>query len=208
MKNMNCFCFHLHVRQHTLAFIPSSGKIDSFGLGGNGQLGTRSTCNRLSPAPVKGCWRAHTDPVPMEVGGLTLSTWSLSAELISLTAVLLSVSQMHAMHWLWYFCWRFCSMHVVKSNNFLHKCNSRSHRVELHFSIIHEHFCSLISVPVCILWINVLINGADWDSPQENHVLMFQIWRGCLFQRRSRVSVWRGSMLEETRASLTTLYLR
>uniref|UniRef100_A0A8C2CC59 HECT and RLD domain containing E3 ubiquitin protein ligase 4 n=1 Tax=Cyprinus carpio TaxID=7962 RepID=A0A8C2CC59_CYPCA len=54
-------------RQHTLAFIPSSGKIDSFGLGGNGQLGTRSTCNRISPAPVKGCWRAHTDPVPVEV---------------------------------------------------------------------------------------------------------------------------------------------
>uniref|UniRef100_A0A671LPK7 Probable E3 ubiquitin-protein ligase HERC4 n=1 Tax=Sinocyclocheilus anshuiensis TaxID=1608454 RepID=A0A671LPK7_9TELE len=54
-------------RQHTLAFIPSSGKIDSFGLGGNGQLGTRSTCNRISPAPVKGCCRAHTDPVPMEV---------------------------------------------------------------------------------------------------------------------------------------------
>uniref|UniRef100_A0A8C2JB31 HECT and RLD domain containing E3 ubiquitin protein ligase 4 n=1 Tax=Cyprinus carpio TaxID=7962 RepID=A0A8C2JB31_CYPCA len=54
-------------RQHTLAFIPSSGKIDSFGLGGNGQLGTRSTYNRMSPAPVKGCWRAHTDPVPMDV---------------------------------------------------------------------------------------------------------------------------------------------
>ncbi|XP_058652550.1 probable E3 ubiquitin-protein ligase HERC4 isoform X5 [Onychostoma macrolepis] len=62
-------------RQHTLAFIPSSGKIDSFGLGGNGQLGTRSTCNRISPAPVKGCWRAHTDPVPMEVDltGLSIS---------------------------------------------------------------------------------------------------------------------------------------
>uniref|UniRef100_A0A673FN81 Probable E3 ubiquitin-protein ligase HERC4 n=1 Tax=Sinocyclocheilus rhinocerous TaxID=307959 RepID=A0A673FN81_9TELE len=56
-------------RQHTLAFIPSSGKIDSFGLGGNGQLGTRSTYNRISPAPVKGCWQAHTDPVPMDVGG-------------------------------------------------------------------------------------------------------------------------------------------
>uniref|UniRef100_A0A671RAQ3 Probable E3 ubiquitin-protein ligase HERC4 n=1 Tax=Sinocyclocheilus anshuiensis TaxID=1608454 RepID=A0A671RAQ3_9TELE len=51
-------------RQHTLAFIPSSGKIDSFGLGGNGQLGTRSTYNRISPAPVKGCWQAHTDPCP------------------------------------------------------------------------------------------------------------------------------------------------
>ncbi|TRY65653.1 hypothetical protein DNTS_009883 [Danionella cerebrum] len=54
-------------RQHTLAFIPSSGKIDSFGLGGNGQLGTRTTCNRKSPTAVKGCWRAYKDPVPMDV---------------------------------------------------------------------------------------------------------------------------------------------
>ncbi|XP_058241627.1 probable E3 ubiquitin-protein ligase HERC4 isoform X5 [Hemibagrus wyckioides] len=53
-------------RQHTLAFIPSSGKIDSFGLGGNGQLGTRHTCNRISPAPVKGPWRVHNDPTPIE----------------------------------------------------------------------------------------------------------------------------------------------
>ncbi|XP_034538361.1 probable E3 ubiquitin-protein ligase HERC4 [Notolabrus celidotus] len=43
-------------RQHTLAFTPASEKMDSFGLGGNGQLGTRSTCNRKSPAPVKGPW--------------------------------------------------------------------------------------------------------------------------------------------------------
>lgn len=41
-------------RQHTLAFTPSSGKMYSFGLGGNGQLGTHSTCNRKSPAPIKG----------------------------------------------------------------------------------------------------------------------------------------------------------
>uniref|UniRef100_A0A7N6A5V6 HECT domain-containing protein n=1 Tax=Anabas testudineus TaxID=64144 RepID=A0A7N6A5V6_ANATE len=50
-------------RQHTLAFTPSSGKMDSFGLGGNGQLGTRSTSNRKSPAPVKGPWvpcNSHT----------------------------------------------------------------------------------------------------------------------------------------------------
>ncbi|XP_065815564.1 probable E3 ubiquitin-protein ligase HERC4 [Labrus bergylta] len=43
-------------RQHTLSFTPSLGKMDSFGLGGNGQLGTRSTSNRKSPAPVKGPW--------------------------------------------------------------------------------------------------------------------------------------------------------
>uniref|UniRef100_A0A672ZW74 HECT domain-containing protein n=1 Tax=Sphaeramia orbicularis TaxID=375764 RepID=A0A672ZW74_9TELE len=47
-------------RQHTLAFTPSCGKMDSFGLGGNGQLGTRSTCNRKSPAPVKGPWVPNT----------------------------------------------------------------------------------------------------------------------------------------------------
>uniref|UniRef100_A0A8C3GBA4 HECT and RLD domain containing E3 ubiquitin protein ligase 4 n=1 Tax=Cyclopterus lumpus TaxID=8103 RepID=A0A8C3GBA4_CYCLU len=45
-------------RQHTLAFTPSCGKMDSFGLAGNGQLGTRSTCNRKSPATVKGPWVA------------------------------------------------------------------------------------------------------------------------------------------------------
>ncbi|MBN3324350.1 HERC4 ligase, partial [Atractosteus spatula] len=49
-------------RQHTLAFVPSSGKIDSFGLGGNGQLGTRSTSNRKSPAPVKGNWIPYNGP--------------------------------------------------------------------------------------------------------------------------------------------------
>ncbi|XP_062851882.1 probable E3 ubiquitin-protein ligase HERC4 [Trichomycterus rosablanca] len=53
-------------RQHTLAFIPSSGKINSFGLGGNGQLGTHSTCNRKSPALVKGQWKAHNDPTPID----------------------------------------------------------------------------------------------------------------------------------------------
>uniref|UniRef100_A0A4W4EWM4 HECT domain-containing protein n=1 Tax=Electrophorus electricus TaxID=8005 RepID=A0A4W4EWM4_ELEEL len=53
-------------RQHSLAFIPSSGKIDSFGLGGNGQLGTRSTCNRKSPAPVKGQWRVYNDSTPID----------------------------------------------------------------------------------------------------------------------------------------------
>ncbi|XP_063493239.1 probable E3 ubiquitin-protein ligase HERC4 isoform X12 [Symphalangus syndactylus] len=43
-------------RQHTCAFVPSSGRIYSFGLGGNGQLGTGSTSNRKSPFTVKGNW--------------------------------------------------------------------------------------------------------------------------------------------------------
>ncbi|KAM4636375.1 putative E3 ubiquitin-protein ligase HERC4 isoform 2-T3 [Discoglossus pictus] len=48
-------------RQHTLAFVPSSGRIYSFGLGGNGQLGTGSTSNRKSPFTVKGNWLSHSD---------------------------------------------------------------------------------------------------------------------------------------------------
>ncbi|NWW65047.1 HERC4 ligase, partial [Ifrita kowaldi] len=43
-------------RQHTTAFVPSSGRIYSFGLGGNGQLGTGTTSNRKSPFTVKGNW--------------------------------------------------------------------------------------------------------------------------------------------------------
>ncbi|KAM6916059.1 putative E3 ubiquitin-protein ligase HERC4 [Xenentodon cancila] len=54
-------------RQHTLAFTPSSGKMDSFGLGGNGQLGTRSTCNRKSPALVKGPWAASSTPTETDL---------------------------------------------------------------------------------------------------------------------------------------------
>ncbi|XP_072565468.1 probable E3 ubiquitin-protein ligase HERC4 isoform X1 [Paramormyrops kingsleyae] len=53
-------------RQHTLAFVASTGKINSFGLGGNGQLGTRSMCNRKSPAPVKGNWVPHNGPCPSD----------------------------------------------------------------------------------------------------------------------------------------------
>lgn len=45
-----------------MAFTPSCGKMDAFGLAGNGQLGTRSTCNRKSPAPVKGPWVASNSP--------------------------------------------------------------------------------------------------------------------------------------------------
>ncbi|OCT70081.1 probable E3 ubiquitin-protein ligase HERC4 isoform X2 [Xenopus laevis] len=50
-------------RQHTLAFVPSSGRIYSFGLGGNGQLGIGSTSNKKSPSMVKGNWLTHEDYV-------------------------------------------------------------------------------------------------------------------------------------------------
>ncbi|XP_029424926.1 probable E3 ubiquitin-protein ligase HERC3 isoform X3 [Nannospalax galili] len=47
-------------RQHTLAFVPSSGLIYAFGCGTRGQLGTGHTCNVKCPSPVKGYWAAHS----------------------------------------------------------------------------------------------------------------------------------------------------
>ncbi|CAD7693322.1 unnamed protein product [Nyctereutes procyonoides] len=47
-------------RQHTLAFVPSSGLIYAFGCGAKGQLGTGHTCNVKCPSPVKGYWAAHS----------------------------------------------------------------------------------------------------------------------------------------------------
>uniref|UniRef100_A0A8C7R9G1 HECT and RLD domain containing E3 ubiquitin protein ligase 4 n=1 Tax=Oncorhynchus mykiss TaxID=8022 RepID=A0A8C7R9G1_ONCMY len=77
-------------RQHTLAFIPSSGKMDSFGLGGNGQLGTRSTSNRNSPAPVKGPWVAYNGPTPTIAGYFCYVLLSLIHVLLKRTSVLCS----------------------------------------------------------------------------------------------------------------------
>ena len=37
-----------------LAFVPSTGRIYAFGLGGNGQLGSGSYENKLAPINVKG----------------------------------------------------------------------------------------------------------------------------------------------------------
>lgn len=55
-------------RQHTTAFVPSSGRIYSFGLGGNGQLGTGTTSNRKSPFTVKGSWIPYSTQCPMSTG--------------------------------------------------------------------------------------------------------------------------------------------
>lgn len=56
-----CFLFlFFSTRQHTTAFVPSSGRIYSFGLGGNGQLGTGTTSNRKSPFTVKGNWLPYS----------------------------------------------------------------------------------------------------------------------------------------------------
>ncbi|KAM9379535.1 putative E3 ubiquitin-protein ligase HERC4 [Phaethornis superciliosus] len=55
-------------RQHTIAFVPSSGRIYSFGLGGNGQLGTGTTSNRKSPFTVKGNWLPYSTQCPITTG--------------------------------------------------------------------------------------------------------------------------------------------
>ena len=47
-------------RCHTLALIDSTGKLYSFGLGANGQLGTSATTNQKTPTPVHGGWLPST----------------------------------------------------------------------------------------------------------------------------------------------------
>ncbi|KAB0381680.1 hypothetical protein FD755_003597, partial [Muntiacus reevesi] len=65
-------------RQHTSAFVPSSGRIYSFGLGGNGQLGTGSTSNRKSPFTVKGNWFPYNGQCPPDFGNEIDGTFSSS----------------------------------------------------------------------------------------------------------------------------------
>lgn len=43
-------------RRHTLAFVPSRGRVYSFGLGGSGQLGNRVSKNFPTPQVVMGPW--------------------------------------------------------------------------------------------------------------------------------------------------------
>ncbi|XP_070805290.1 probable E3 ubiquitin-protein ligase HERC3 [Pituophis catenifer annectens] len=50
-------------RQHTLAFVPSSGMIYAFGCGTKGQLGTGHICSVKCPSPVKGHWAAYDEQI-------------------------------------------------------------------------------------------------------------------------------------------------
>lgn len=43
-------------RQHCLAFVPSRGRVYSFGIGGSGQLGVRKTNSACTPQAVLGPW--------------------------------------------------------------------------------------------------------------------------------------------------------
>ncbi|KAK9398704.1 putative E3 ubiquitin-protein ligase HERC3 [Crotalus adamanteus] len=50
-------------RQHTLAFVPSSGMIYAFGCGTKGQLGNGHICSLKCPSPVKGHWAAYDEQI-------------------------------------------------------------------------------------------------------------------------------------------------
>lgn len=54
----NCRC-------HTLAYVPTRGRIYAFGLGGNGQLGTGHIKNLCSPTLVNGPWVHHSKDVTL-----------------------------------------------------------------------------------------------------------------------------------------------
>ena len=45
---------YLGYRGHTLAYVPSTGRLYGFGLGGSGQLGAKTLDNKNSPFQVKG----------------------------------------------------------------------------------------------------------------------------------------------------------
>ncbi|KAJ1524442.1 hypothetical protein ONE63_010939 [Megalurothrips usitatus] len=45
-------------RRHTLALVPSRGRVYAFGLGGAGQLGNKSTSNVATPQVVMGPWQS------------------------------------------------------------------------------------------------------------------------------------------------------
>ncbi|XP_069834418.1 probable E3 ubiquitin-protein ligase HERC3 isoform X3 [Dendropsophus ebraccatus] len=54
-------------RQHTIAFVPSSGVLYAFGCGEHGQLGTGCTNNVICPTAVKGRWFPYNVRIPPSV---------------------------------------------------------------------------------------------------------------------------------------------
>lgn len=59
--------FYFYVcRRHTLALVPSRGRVYSFGLGGAGQLGTRAVLNSSTPQVVLGPWLSPSGKALMD----------------------------------------------------------------------------------------------------------------------------------------------
>lgn len=57
---------HIVYSCHTLAFVPSRGRVYAFGLGGSGQLGTKVTSNSNTPQLVKGPWVSVSNGTSVE----------------------------------------------------------------------------------------------------------------------------------------------
>ncbi|KAM5191529.1 putative E3 ubiquitin-protein ligase HERC3 [Mantella aurantiaca] len=54
-------------RQHTIAYVPSSGLLYAFGCGEHGQLGIGHTSNVICPTLVKGKWTTHCIKIPPKI---------------------------------------------------------------------------------------------------------------------------------------------
>ena len=59
----------MFTRCHTLALVPSSGRLYGFGLGSSGQLGVGLADNMATPTLVQGCWlnRDHFPSLPLDM---------------------------------------------------------------------------------------------------------------------------------------------
>lgn len=67
--------------RHTLTYVPSRGRIYSFGLGGSGQLGNRTTKNAQVPQVVVGPW-APTNGITLLDQPVDMNEYPLSVRRI------------------------------------------------------------------------------------------------------------------------------
>lgn len=65
---MCIICIFYSSRQHTIAYVPSSGILYAFGCGDRGQLGTGHTNNVICPTMVKGKWTMPCINIPPTIG--------------------------------------------------------------------------------------------------------------------------------------------
>lgn len=61
-------------KRHTLALVPSRGKVYAWGLGGSGQLGSRTARSAATPQIVLGPWSSKNGSSPMEIDSASSSS--------------------------------------------------------------------------------------------------------------------------------------
>jgi len=69
-------------RCHTLAFIPSHGRVYAFGLGGSGQLGLTSSYNMNSPQLVAGPWIEPNGLTSMDIDQDIIDEFAVQPEVV------------------------------------------------------------------------------------------------------------------------------